>query len=181
MDSGRAFLESQVRTARERFEQASKAFLEAIDALSVSVTDLEAYQRVFEAYTRDSDARYIPEPIINPLDTLTLSEQSGAKDEKPANARPTKQEKTPPPPPMPTKRGIILEAVASGNGAGMSIGDIWKAIPEDVPLEVRKEDIYRALPSLLSQGKVWRDKRGTYHAGPKPLSESLEQSLLQSN
>jgi hypothetical protein len=162
MDEGRKFLEEQVRTKADKREASSLRLTAAFAEYSTATSDLLAFQKALEAYTRGTASPYYPPPLDNPLDALLSAEQSFAPSGRREDA-PPKQERV-------SKRSIILETLANSNGNGLKVRELHAKIPEDAPIKIALEDLYRALPSLKKHDKIWQDKFGRYHLGSRPAN-----------
>jgi hypothetical protein len=162
LDNGRTFLEEQVGVKTEKRSESIKKLLEAFTEYNNDTSDLIAFQKALEAYTRTTEAPYHPPQLTNPLNELLGAEQ-------PISGQP-KREDVPPPPPRVSKRSIIIDTLAKSNGNGLKVRELLKALPEDAPLKISLEDLYRALPSLKKHGKIWQDKFARYHLGPRPAN-----------
>jgi hypothetical protein len=164
----RALLEDQVREAEVAYERALRAYNDAQSALYAAFTDLNAYRKALQAATRDADEPYVPPALSYPLDGPVEKKEEAPKSQAPAPA-----------PPRLTKTSLILKAMATANGKGMTVDEVLRAIPADAPIRISRGDLYRALPRLASDDRLWRDGRGRYHLGPKPAeTEAAEGSLL---
>lgn len=165
----RALLEEQVRAAEEAYERAVRAYEDARTALSDSFDDLSAYRRALEAATRGTDAPYRLPHMEHPLHR-GLAEGKPEPEPKPTPVTPTPKERPP------TKKGIILDTISSANGRGLKMEEVYKAIPADAPIKITMADLYRALPRLVSEEKVWKDAEKRYHAGqPQTDADTVQQ------
>lgn len=140
----------------------AKKLVEAFTEYNNDTSDLLAFQKALEAYTRSTESPYHPPQLTSPLDELF-----GAAPFAPT---PPNREEPLSPHIRISKRSIILEVLGSANGKGLKVRELYAALPEDAPIKISLEDLYRALPSLKKYGKIWQDKHGRYHLGAKPLN-----------
>lgn len=168
-DAQYQLLSELVRTADAQDAEAVRLLSEAITRFKKTRSAVEAYEKALQAYIEDTDLTYTPPRRVNPLE-----ESATPKDEKPQPIQPA----SPPSPPKLTKQGIILEALAKQNGKGLKVKDIFRIIPNDAPIAIALEDLYRALPRLLHARKVWRDERGFYYAGGPPRDITISPNGL---
>lgn len=162
IDEGRKFLEEQIHAKTEKREASVKNLVEAFNEYDTNTSDLIAFQKALEAYSRATSSPYHPPLLVNPLNELLGIEQSGHGS--------SKREDSPPPPPRITKRSVVLDVLGSANGKGLKTREILAAIPENAPIALNLDDLYRALPSLKKRGKIWQDRHGRYHLGQKPVN-----------
>jgi hypothetical protein len=176
LDAGKDFLEGQVRAKTEKRLGSVQKLVEAFTEYTTDTSDLIAFQKALEAYTRSTESPYHPPQLTNPLDELLGVEQPVSS--------PVKREDASPPQPRVSKRSIILETLAKSNGNGLKVRELQAALPEDAPIKISLEDLYRALPSLKKHGRIWQDKLARYHLGARPpnadsLIDEGPQGLLE--
>lgn len=170
---------AQVESAEERVNGATRAAHAALAALDASYDEWITLQKAYQILTRNSERHYVPVIVAHPLGALLeeWGERLGFGMQRGEQTANKKTEKVPPPPPMPTKIGIVFDAMVAANLPGYRVKDIVGIIPEDAPLPITKEDVYRVLPKLLNKGKISRDGRGLYHVGA-PSSVHERPSLI---
>ncbi|HLL13798.1 MAG TPA: hypothetical protein VK388_01845 [Pyrinomonadaceae bacterium] len=161
----REMLEAKVVVAEDGHKRALRAYELARDALQSSYSDLKAYRKALEALTRDSETPYVAPYLPHPFEGVA-AECPPTPEPKIEPVKLQKPEKI-------TKKGVVLEALAKANGAGMKLDDVLKAV-RDAPIKLNKADLYRALPRLVDEEKAWRDKNGYYHAGEPTKGDPIE-------
>lgn len=186
MDDVVALSITEVEVAGERVKGATGAAMDALVALDSSYDEWVTLQKALQILTRRSASPFVPNIPAHPLIAVLEEWQrrlglNGAKAEQMANKTREKAPTAPPPPPVPTKIGIIFEAMMAVPLEKFKTDDIFKAVPADVPIPITRDDIYRAVPKLMNKEKMWRDREGFYHKGAPPKDGEARDYALINN
>jgi hypothetical protein len=160
MSNLRSLLEAELLDAEQKLKEEVDSFLALKNDVLTSKKDVEAYRKALEAASRNNGSRYIAKPVITAADPYleekTKEEETGLKNGQ-------IRLPLPPLPPKATKMDEINKIIIKK--PGLASRQVFDALQEEIlPMPISIDDVYRALPRLIRQSKIWRDKNMRYYA-----------------
>jgi hypothetical protein len=175
MENERQLIEKWLRDSEVKYRSLLNECRRIFSEAEKAREDFKAHERVLEVHTRDTENPFVASEddgwhfFVSAF--FSEDAQNGHKPSIQRKSKPPLEEK-------PSKTGVIRDIFKKGGDRTWTLDELLEAVPENSPIQLTREDLWRALPRMSSKGELIQSSRGSYRLPRESDEVETEKDLL---